>query len=95
MRQNIALLNATLPGNVSDEKQREVPSPKRFEAFLDPMNNWVVWDHKERYFAEVGTRHLLSLPEERAKAFRTMLNILLSKNDADDPGNSFWEVTST
>jgi hypothetical protein len=59
------------------------------------MNNWVVWDHEERYFAEVGTRHLLSLPEERAKAFCTMLNILLSKDDAGDPGNSFWEVTST
>jgi hypothetical protein len=57
----------------------------RFEAFLDPMNNWVVWDHKEHFFAEVGTRHLQSLPEERAKAFCTMLNILLSKNDAGEP----------
>ena len=43
------------------------------------MNNWVVWDHKEQYFAEVGTRYLQSLPEKRAKAFCTMLNILLSK----------------
>ena len=85
MRQNIAFLNATLPSSVSNEKKRQVPSPKRFETFLDPMNNWVVWDHEERYFAEVGTRHLLSLPEERAKAFCTMLNILLSKNDAGDP----------
>jgi hypothetical protein len=49
------------------------------------MNNWVVWDNKEQYFAEVGTRHLLSLPKERAKAFCTMLNILLSKNDAARP----------
>jgi hypothetical protein len=48
------------------------------------MNNWVVWDHKEQYFAEVGTRYLQSLPEKRAKAFCTMLNILLSKNDAGD-----------
>jgi hypothetical protein len=65
-----------------------VPSPKRFEAFLDPMNNWVVWDHKERYFAEVGTRYLQSVPEERAKAFCTMLNILLSKNDAENQPQS-------
>jgi len=57
----------------------------RFEAFLDPMNNWVVWDHQEQYFAEVGTRHLQSLPEQRAKAFCTMLNILLSRNDASEP----------
>jgi hypothetical protein len=56
----------------------------RFEAFLDPMNNWVVWDKNERYFAEVGTRYLLSLPEERAKAFCTMLNILFSGKDARD-----------
>jgi hypothetical protein len=49
------------------------------------MNNWVVWDHKEQYFAEVGTRHLQSLPEKRAKAFCTMLNILLSKDGAGEP----------
>jgi hypothetical protein len=81
IRPNIALLNATLPIDVNDKKPRQVPSPKRFEAFLDPMNNWVVWDHEEQYFAEVGARYLESLPEERAKAFCTMLNILLSKND--------------
>ena len=79
-----------MPFNVNDKKKRQVHSrkrfeAKRFEAFLDPMNNWVVWDTKEQYFAEVGTRYLLSLPEERAKAFCTMLNILLSKNDAGDP----------
>jgi len=28
------------------------------------MNNWVVWDHKEQYFAEVGTRYLQSLPKK-------------------------------
>jgi hypothetical protein len=74
-----------LPFNVNDKKKRQVHSHKRFEAFLDPMNNWVVWDTKEQYFAEVGTRYLLSLPEERAKAFCTMLNILSSKNGAGDP----------
>jgi hypothetical protein len=67
------------------QRQKETTSVMRFEAFLDPMNNWVVWDTKEQYFAEVGTRYLLSLPEERAKAFCTMLNILLSKNDDGDP----------
>jgi hypothetical protein len=56
----------------------------RFEAFLDPMNNWVVWDNKEQYFAEVGTRYLFSLPEEREKAFYTMLNILLASSRSKD-----------
>jgi hypothetical protein len=76
IRQNIAVLDATLPTNVNDKKKRKVHM--RFEAFLDPLNNWVVWDTKEQYFAEVGTRYLLSLPEERAKSFCTMLNILFS-----------------
>jgi hypothetical protein len=64
--------------NANDKKKRQVHM--RFESFLDPMNNWVVWDTKEQYFAEVGTRYLLSLPEDRAKAFCTMLNILFSKD---------------
>jgi hypothetical protein len=75
-------LNATLPANVNDKKKRQAHI--RFEAFLNLMNNWVVWDTKEQYFAEVGTRYLLSLPEERAKAFCTMLNILFSENGARD-----------
>jgi hypothetical protein len=83
MRQNTAFLILTLCTNANDKKKRKVRM--RFEAFLDPMNNWVVWDTKEQYFAEVGTRYLQSLPEERAKAFCTMLNILFSKPDAGDP----------
>ena len=59
----------------------------RFEAFLDPMNNWVVWDTKEQYFAEVGTHYLLSLPADRAKAFCVMLNILFSKKGAHEPAD--------
>jgi hypothetical protein len=82
LRQTIAFLNATLRANVNDKKKRQ--AHMRFEAFLDPMNNWVVWDTKEQYFAEVGMRYLLSLPEERAKAFCTMLNILFSEKDARD-----------
>jgi hypothetical protein len=62
------------------QRQEKRQAHMRFEAFLDPMNNWVVWDTKEQYFAEVGTRYLLSLPEDRAKAFCTMLNILFSKD---------------
>jgi hypothetical protein len=71
-------LNATLLANANDKKKRH--AQMRFEAFLDPVNNWVVWDTKEQYFAEVGTRYLMSLPEERAKAFCTMLNILFSRD---------------
>jgi hypothetical protein len=47
----------------------------------------VVWDTKKQYFAEVGTRYLLSLPEQRAKAFCTMLNILFPKNAPNDPNS--------
>ena len=73
---------ATLRTDANDNKKRQVQM--RFEAFLDPMNNWVVWDTKEQYFAEVGTRYLQSLPEKRAKAFCAMLNILFSKPDAGE-----------
>jgi hypothetical protein len=75
-------LIATLRTNANDKKKRQVQM--RFEAFLDPMNNWVVWDTKEQYFAEVGTSYLQSLPEERAKAFCTMLNFLFSKPNTGD-----------
>jgi len=85
LRQNIAFLNATLPAHVNDKKKRQ--AQMRFEVFPDPMNNWVVWDTKKQYFAEVGTRYLLSLPEQRAKAFCTMLNILFPKNAPDDPSS--------
>ena len=85
MRQNIAFLDATLLANVNDKKKRQ--AQMRFEVFPDPMNNWVVWDTKKQYFAEVGTRYLLSLPEQRAKAFCTMLNILFPKNAPDDPNS--------
>jgi hypothetical protein len=78
-------LSGTLPANVNDKKKRH--AHMRFEAFLDPMNNWVVWDTKEQYFAEVGTRYLLSLPKQRARAFCTMLNILFPKTDPDDPSS--------
>jgi hypothetical protein len=81
MRQNIAFLNATLSADINNNKKRHM----RFEAFLDPINNWVVWDTKEEYFAEVGTRYLQALPEDSAKAFCTMLNILFPKKDAGDP----------
>jgi hypothetical protein len=84
MRQNIAFLNATLRTNVNDKKKKKRQVHMRFETFLDPINNWVVWDTKDEYFAEVGTRYLLSLPEQRAKAFCTMLNILFSEKDARD-----------
>ena len=40
-------------------------SDDRFEAFPDPLNNWIVWDRDEDDFAEVGTQILSSLPESR------------------------------
>jgi hypothetical protein len=62
-------------------KKRQLLAPldeDRFEAFPDPFNNWIVWDNKEDDFAEVGTKYLRFLTETEAKAFCTLLNILLS-----------------
>jgi hypothetical protein len=70
-----------LPAHVNDKKKRQA------QMLFDPMNNWVGWDTKKQYFAEVGTRYLLSLPEQRAKAFCTMLDILFPKNAPDDPSS--------
>ena len=66
--------------------------PPRFEIFLDPLNNWTVWDNQEDDFAEVGTRYLFSLPEREATAFCFLLNMLLdslppsSDNHSGEPG---------
>jgi hypothetical protein len=57
------------------------PSDDRFEAFPDPLNNWIVWDRDQDDFAEVGTQILSSLPESRARAFCSLLNRLFSKSN--------------
>jgi len=54
-------------------------SDDRFEAFPDPLNNWIVWDRDQDDFAEVGA--LSSLPESRSRAFCSLLNRLLSKSN--------------
>jgi hypothetical protein len=54
------------------------PLDVRFEAFADPLNAWVVWDNKEEFFAEVGSKYLHFLTETEARAFCTLLNMLLS-----------------
>jgi hypothetical protein len=60
---------------------RTLPADRLSCAFFAASRTGI----KEQYFAEVGTRYLQSLPEQRAKAFCSMLNILLSKNDAGEP----------
>lgn len=60
-------------------KRRELEEiDQRFEAFPDPVNNWIVWDRIEDDYAEVGTHRLRSLSEAQAKAFCFLLNRLLS-----------------
>jgi hypothetical protein len=56
-------------------------SDDRFEAFPDPVDNWIVWDREENAFAEVGTHTLWSLSQSRAEAFCFLLNKLFSKAD--------------
>jgi hypothetical protein len=57
------------------------PLDVRFEAFAGPLNAWVVWDNKEEFFAEFGSKYLRSLTEAEAKTLCTLLNMLLP-----DPG---------
>jgi hypothetical protein len=54
-------------------------SDKRFEAFPDPCDNWMVWDNDEDDFAEVGTQYLTYLPERAARAFCSLLNRTLPR----------------
>jgi hypothetical protein len=70
-----------LAANVPTLKKRRLLAPfnqDRFEAFPDPFNHWIVWDNQEDDFAEVGTTYLRFLPETEARAFCTLLNMLLS-----------------
>jgi hypothetical protein len=53
----------------------------RFEAFPDPVDNWVVWDHGEDDFAECEGQILSCLSQSRAHAFCALLNKLLSRPD--------------
>ena len=54
-------------------------SDDRFEAFPDPLSNWIVWDHDEENFAEVGTQYLCFLSQARAEAFCCLLNRFFRK----------------
>ena len=56
-------------------------SDDRFEAFPDPLNNWIVWDRDQDDFAEVRTQVLSSLTQSQARAFCSLLNILFSKSN--------------
>jgi hypothetical protein len=64
-------------------KRRELEAiDHRFEAFPDPVHNWIVWDRNEGDFAEVGSHRLRSLSECQAKAFCFLLNRLLSSAES-------------
>jgi hypothetical protein len=64
-------------------------SDDRFEAFPDPLNNWIVWDRDRDEFAEVGTQVLSSLTQFQARAFCSLLNRLKSI------GVNYWSGTVT
>jgi len=49
---------------------------ERFEAFPDPLDNWMVWDNYEDDIAEVGTKRLHTLTRVTARAFSSLLNKL-------------------
>jgi hypothetical protein len=50
---------------------------QRFEAFPDPMGNWMVWDCQNDDFAMIGTQRMWMLTEQRALAACATLNALL------------------
>lgn len=67
-------------------KRRDLEeTDERFEAFQDLADTWVVWDCNEGDFAKVGTCHLCSLDEARAKAFCSLLNRLLGSSLISQP----------
>jgi hypothetical protein len=50
---------------------------QRFEAFPDPIGNWMVWDCQNDDFAMIGTQRMWMLTEQRAKSACVTLNALL------------------
>jgi hypothetical protein len=50
---------------------------QRFEAFPDPMGNWMVWDCQNDDFAMIGTQRMWMLTEQRAQSACVTLNALL------------------
>jgi hypothetical protein len=52
---------------------------ERFEAFPDPLNNWIVWDRDEDCVAEANNQFLQFLSEGKARELCSLLNRLISK----------------
>jgi hypothetical protein len=52
---------------------------ERFEAFPDPLNNWIVWDVDEDRIAEAQNQLLQFLTEDKARELCALLNRLDSK----------------
>jgi hypothetical protein len=52
---------------------------ERFEAFPDPLNNWIVWDRDEDCVAEANNQFLQFLTESKARELCSLLNRLISK----------------
>ena len=52
----------------------------RFEAFPDPLNNWIVWDLRQEDFAVHNGQFTDCLNEHEAKAICRMLNQRESEN---------------
>lgn len=46
----------------------------QFEAFPDPLDNWVVWDLRRDHFAVLGDGFANCLTERKAKAMCNLLN---------------------
>jgi hypothetical protein len=70
-RQNIAFLNATSSSTLTTRSHDKCPYLRGLKLWLGIIKS---------IFRRSRNEHLQSLPEERARAFCTMLNMLLSKN---------------
>lgn len=76
------------------------PQGQRYEVIVDPMDQFLVWDHQTGMPA-ILHGHVLFLPEERAKAVADMLNegrlpsagdleALMEKEEATVPALGLW-----
>ncbi|MDQ8732183.1 hypothetical protein [Bradyrhizobium sp. LHD-71] len=50
----------------------------RFEAFPDPLDNWLIWDLHDSHFALLGERLAVGLSEQEANSICVLLNYVSS-----------------
>lgn len=60
----------------------------RFEAILDPLDLWCIWDNEMDCPAEFAQRALVGLTEDEAKSAIVVLNNLYEKLQSNEERHS-------